>query len=380
MHHGDELLMLCARNRLGQDTSGEILSLLAQEIDWETVIQSGRVNGFVYLLHSTLKNCHEVVPQRILEKMRTLARSYGSQILFLSGFLLRVLSLFDKEKIIAVPFKGPVLSNVIYKDVFFRSFSDLDILVDYRDVPKALNLLKREGFSLDLDLSQRQLRSYIRQEQDMVVMSKDPKVCIELHWEISRRYASRGLDLSYYRDRLVDVQFLDKKVYSLSKEDLLLYLCIHGIKHGWSRLEWSYCVAELVRNHELDWVRAMKIAKEIHCRRILLVSLSLVRHLYQIELPDLIRNEIERDKQIEPLVATIQENMFKKGGPNFDIQTRFSHFQLSVRDSWSDCLNYLFRLIFRPTKKEWKRYRLPDFCTFFYYPLRLIGLVTERIG
>ena len=96
----------------------------------------------------------------------------------------------------------------------------------------------------------------------MVLVHQKDNLVVELHWEMSGRYLSRPLDLAYLHGRLRTVSLLDSNVPSLSNEDQLLYLCIHGTRHMWSRLEWICCVAELIRyKKELESQLAKRLRK-----------------------------------------------------------------------------------------------------------------------
>jgi putative nucleotidyltransferase-like protein len=60
---------------------------------------------------------------------------------FLVGELLHLLQFFESEHILALPFEEPVPAAVFYGDLALREFTDLDILIRRRDVPKAREIL-----------------------------------------------------------------------------------------------------------------------------------------------------------------------------------------------------------------------------------------------
>ena len=77
---------------------------------------------------------------------------------------------------------------------------------------------------------------------------------VELHWRLCERNASVHLPVGALWQRVTPVALPGMTVSSLAPEDLVLYLCVHGAKHRWERLEWVACVAEIVRNNaDLDW-------------------------------------------------------------------------------------------------------------------------------
>ena len=55
---------------------------------------------------------------------------------------------FEKAGIAAMPFKGVVLGASAYGDMTARTAGDLDVLIYYRDLLRATQILKDRGYEL----------------------------------------------------------------------------------------------------------------------------------------------------------------------------------------------------------------------------------------
>jgi hypothetical protein len=190
-------------------------------------------------------------------------------------------------------------------------------------------------------------------------------------------YLSKPLMLEHMEKRLDTVVLNKQPILTLSSEDLLLYLCIHGAKHEWEQLELVCCIAELLKTKEnLDWGYIEQFAHEWKCNNILWLGLYLSRTLLDAPVPEAVHAKIITEKNIMILAQKVLNDMFKDHlqlATTFNAN-RFSNFHLKIKDSSFDKIRYAFRLIFRPTKKEWVYYPIPaslSFLHFFLRPFRL---------
>jgi hypothetical protein len=72
-------------------------------------------------LHTT---CWEALPEAARHELSHFYAANSAKNQFLAGELLHILELFEAERILAVPFKGPVLASVLYRDLALREFAD----------------------------------------------------------------------------------------------------------------------------------------------------------------------------------------------------------------------------------------------------------------
>src|ERR1700674_2020415 len=121
-----ELLLACCSalpDRVGADGIQQIIS---QPFDWNRLLHLGEHHGVIPHIYRELRG---LAPQ---DELGALRRAYEENVrksLRLSGELIRILRHLQSHGVGALPYKGPVLAQVLYGDVSQRQFSDLDILI-----------------------------------------------------------------------------------------------------------------------------------------------------------------------------------------------------------------------------------------------------------
>ena len=377
LSHEVELLLLCSRFNIGKHEHDRINWLCSRDLNWDLLkklIIQNRVSPIVY---NTLKIFKPIRHQSILTDLKKAAKSTGTRSFFFTIYLQQLLNEFRRCRIFAVPFKGPALSEFVYGDITYRVFSDLDILVSKRDAHSAFQMLKQIGLQPQLDLSSTQLSKYIKNEDNLAFYDFKKNLAIELHWEISGLYLSESVTLSELKDHIETGQLNKTEIACLSKEALLVYLCVHGAKHGWEHLEQLCCVAELIKaNDRIDWNQVEYLSQQWQCKKMLFLGLYLAMRLLNAPLPENLCDAIEKDCSVPKLAGDVISCLFDED--NADI-SRFSVFHLKVRDKITDKVRYGLRLLFRPTDKEWQHFPLPAAVSFLHYIFRPFRLLIFKL-
>ncbi len=238
IHAEDDLLLCCARTNLNSEKKEKIHSLLKGEVDWSYLIQTASRHGLIPLLYKNLKKTFpEMIPPDILGRIYKHFLGNAGRNIYLTEELLKLLDLFEKNGITALPFKGPALAKYAYGGLALREFSDLDILVQKQNISKAKDLLISRGYQWDSNLSRAQQEDYLQSDEGCcVLVHKDSRIMVELDREISFREFPIPLKLDQFWGRLGKIPLEKKMVPAFSPKDLLLMLCFHGSKHCWERL------------------------------------------------------------------------------------------------------------------------------------------------
>ncbi len=161
-----------------------------------------------------------------------------------------------------------------------------------------------------------------------------------------------------------------------SPEDQLVYLCLLGTKHCWAQLALITCLAELLLNEtEIYWDLVSQLAEEYKCRRMVYIGLLPAQKIYRVHLPVDVNAVVAEDKKALSwcgnILGLIQETGGRTGlGDRGGLDERFSLFRLQVGDSHVDAARCLLRMVFCPSKSEWKAFRLPSGLVFGYWLAR----------
>lgn len=385
----DELLLCCSRTRRSPETADRITALLREGINWEHLLQAANAHGVAPLLYWHLDAvCPEAIPRDIYDHLRNHFRANGLRNLHLTGELLKLLNTFATHGILAVPYKGAALAASVYGNLALREFGDLDILVHRHDVPKARELMISTGYQPRYQLTRAQEASFLRSQREYAFTHNDGTIIVELHWGITERYFF-PLDTERLWERLHRIPLGGDTVLSLSPEDLLLILCVHGCRHAWGRLGWICDVAELVRVHrDMSWEQVMSQASALGGERMLFLGLFLASDLLGVVLPEKMSQKIQADPTVKALAERTREQLFQETArpigllKGYEGAPAFHSLHLEVRERLVDRIRYCFHKAITPKEEDWDLLSLPKFLFPFYYvlrPIRLTGKYGPRI-
>ena len=354
--------------------SQQIRLLVQRELDWEYLLAIADRHSLIPLLYFHLNAvAPSSVPDRVMCRLQDANRKSTQSSLFLAGELIKVLEFLEANGIQAVPFKGPTLALRAYGDVGLRQFSDLDILVHAQDVIRVRRLLVSRGFKPTPQFSAEQEAALLRFDCAHN-LDNGAGVVVDVHWKFVERHSSFAINPDPLWDRLEPITIGDKQLLTLSTEDLLLILCLHGFTHLWERLGWICDVASLVDSRkDLNWPLVLENVDRLGLRRVLLLGLLVAADVLDATIPKEIRQAATGDATVQRLAGQVQEQLFLEQStpPGF---FGGAILNLRMRERRLDRLGSFLRLIFTPRSYDWMFLSLPEWLLFLYYPLRPLRL------
>jgi hypothetical protein len=352
----DEFILRCAREFAG---CAEVTSALASlgDLDWQCV-----------------RDCaaeHRITPSlNGLAEVDTRQRVRWN--LLLTRELLRVLELFDRDGIEAIPFKGALLSSILYGDATARESCDIDILVRPEDAHRAGEALVAAGYATDLPSDCYQRAAYLRSRYELHFTSPSNRIPIEIHQSFLPSSYCLPLDYEAIWRRAERVPFFGRDVLSLSTADLLLMLCIHGAKHSWAELIHICDISRLLvtRANDLNWSELSKQARACGARRILRVGLLLASNLLSAPVLGTFLEEARADAAAVRISRQASRSLFDRDGE----ASAFSQYRLFLRtrERLRDRLTSIARLTWSPNEEDYSLLRLPAFLSSLYFPIHAL--------
>jgi hypothetical protein len=112
----------------------------------------------------------------------------------------------------------------------------------------------------------------------------------------------------------------------LALEDDFLALCIHGTKHTWEALKWSYDIACLLQHNAIDWETVVRRSRAARCSRPLALAVRLASTLFKVGLPREFSPLMAPSAPIQKLEVMITNALYS--GRTF---TRKELFSLQIR-------------------------------------------------
>lgn len=127
-----------------------------------------------------------------------------------------VASIFAENGIRVMLLKGLIIKD-LYPQTYYRQMTDLDILIDNENREKARTLLKSIGYE-DLEITKGEKRHFS--------MLKKPAVNIEIHLSLFENEWNTA-----FADVWENSKQIDKNLYVMSNEDLILHNIMHSAEH-----------------------------------------------------------------------------------------------------------------------------------------------------
>ena len=371
------MLLYCGGVQPAHESAARIDALPAETLDWSWIVAAARLHGVEQLLHTHLNTILLDRSGMQLDELRESFEANVRRSFLMSQELLAILELLAANQIPALPYKGPVLAAAEYGNVAHRPCCDLDILVHRADLDRARAALIARGYVPEHQLTPLHERAWLRARNDINLRRADLDIVIELHWElVPQRFGVRFDD-----DRLWSqtrtVRIGGRDVQTFSSENLLLFLCVHGTKHGWTRLKWIRDVAAVVANHpDIDWPDVFREAQRMGIERMLTVGLRLASDTLGCALPEDVKRKTD-DATTVSLAHGVRERLFESTETDHSAMER-SLFHLKIRERLLDKLRFGFSTAIVPNSSDRLVVGLPRALTILYYVLRPLRLMHKH--
>jgi hypothetical protein len=371
----DELLLCCARTNANPRIVEHIRELGRSKIDWDYFFKLARRHSLVPLAYLQLdRHASDLLPAEVLQLLKRHYRENAARNLLLTAELCHLIKLLAASGIEAIPYKGPLLALFAYGDLNLRRFIDLDIMVRKGDVLRARELLLAEGYDAAKSLTLDQQELLLRTQHNMQFTRDQRQLIVELHWEVASHLFASSVTADELWQDLTTAELNDIVVKTLSADDLLFSLCVHGSRHLWERLSWICDVAQLIEQQKLNWRALVERAAKTDSERMFFLGLYLAENLLGASLPPDVKQRYESDQRLESLARNITEQLFN--GPEHlpASSSEIFKYNFGVRKTWRSRARYFFYML-RPTDGDLSAHQLPPGFGFAYYLMRPFRLM-----
>jgi Uncharacterised nucleotidyltransferase len=341
------VLLQCANPHPAERLS----EVFGKALDWPRLLRIADEQGVLPLLTKRLGELDQgFVPAAVHQELRDTSRAQTLFTLSLTAELFRVLNRFATLGIGVLLTKGPVLSARCYGDPGLRQYTDLDLVLRDVDMARATEAMTALHYEPKVPLKAIHAGKV---PGEYVFVQSDTKLLVELHTERTFRYHPKPLSVEKLFERQARVRFDGHDVPSLSTEDELILICIHGAKHFWERLMWIADVATLVTRQSVDWDRAALAVREVQAERMLHVGLLLALKVAGARLPAKVIDELGNDAPAVRLAAQISRRLPVVDAEPLGLLGRAA-FRIRMRGAFPPGIAYLLRLSFSPTEEDWR--------------------------
>jgi hypothetical protein len=289
-----------------------------------------------------------------------------------------------------MPFKGTTVALRYYQDASTRQVNDLDIWVPTDRIPQARAILSKHGFRvLDADIHgdlaargkqhSAYIEAYFHEEQHY----SSEFGLLELHWRLADNPFQFRLEPEQILANADMIRLGNASVLVMRDIDLLLYLCDHGARHGWSRLKWLADLPRVVSDRAWDWSRVLGRAHEAGSYQTLIIGLALCEDLFAWRPPPAVLGAIAMSRRLPVALRVIRQSW------NAPAATKLIPFPQVVRliqrelalsllltDNFLSVVYQLRRYLLSPN--DLQVIKLPDRWFGLYYLMRPVLTLVRR--
>ncbi|EDY84981.1 hypothetical protein VDG1235_4615 [Verrucomicrobiia bacterium DG1235] len=367
-------MLLCLRVDAGEFVESETLK--------QALIKCGDFHDFVSLLvrHRVLVPVYYVLREKILwsllsDHIRTdlVGRVRSLQLRQMKGFraLIEITQVFRSKGIEHLCLKGPVLSQLIYRDPIRRQFGDLDLLVERGALSKAYFVLLELGYQSNDGgiVSQRESDDPIWDSLYHIHFQKGEQQ-IELHWRLSRNETLWNVQASRVFIGKQEVTIAGETLYTLGREHLQLYLTMHGSSHCWNRIKWLHDIRMINSCHPVEHSLPRSESQNSQLGEL---RDELIQRLWPVSLG----TSKAREVSFIGKLCLRQMTTGKEISSDMGNMLRRSVALLILNKGLRNKLRYLSTLLIWPP--VYFRFNLPRWASFLYYFLGPLSWLTNKL-
>lgn len=296
--------------------------------------------------------------------MKTINMDIVKQNMLMTSELIKIMKILEDNGITAISFKGPTLAQIAYGDITLRQYSDLDIFINKDDAYKVQDIMLKNGYKRNLELKPSQEKTWFKYAHDIGFIN-NCDVLIECHWSMLNTDHPVSLSNMDFLNDTSTLLINNTQIPIISNEKFFVYLCIHGSKHLFERIEWVVDIDKYIRTQDIDWDEIDRIILDNNGKRFFLLGLFISFKLYDTPIKNKLINQFDDD--LENIVNYILSVWNKE--KEFSTKSNLK-FMLKLFVSKKDKIKYFHKKYFRPTLSEYWYITFPYPLHFLYYPLR----------
>lgn len=372
-----KLALSCARWPLRTVDQTEICRLVREPLNWQLfkrIVERNQVLPLVY--HNLLSALPKDYDNEILRSFRATVIGYAAQAMSQAAELVRVTKSIRGAGFEIAALKGISLSVLAFGNLAMRSPGDIDLLVPQASVFEIERVLKGLGYSRvepRTELTPKRLKHYLRYYKHFTYFSEATATPLELHWRLFHNIPLlRETNVKF--PPTMPVEIGTNIVNTLSREELFLYLCVHGAIHGWPILKWLADIRALLGAMDEDNIRNIaELARKRGLMAELRAALTLVDSLLGLDgLPVEFSGEMD---SVSKRIVEMSQRLLTAQEYCLDIHRlpRLAMFlyDLRLRSSWRYKSEDIRRALVHPP--DWDRLNLPDALFPLYAAIRPVS-------
>ncbi|MFA5100674.1 MAG: GNAT family N-acetyltransferase [Candidatus Omnitrophota bacterium] len=325
-----------------RDPHSRLVQLLSQcSPGWDHILDRAVAEGVFYPLYR-----NAAIPTEVREKFKKIYYLHISRSCDFISRVEPVLECIESRKIPVLLFKGPAIDSLIYND-FMRPRLDLDITVRDEDMAVLEAALHDLGYTRRMEEKDYPIPEYLNSR--LFTSAGGDRIPVHVHKHlINNMHLTVDQALSFDMKRVWGEAeaFKPYKYISVFKPEFnIVFLCEHGLKHGFCQLIYLYEIERLISYYggRLDWSKFIGLAQEFGFCRQAYYGLYFVQEMLSLRVPQKVMDVLK------PAALTRGERKFIKNTLRLK-RSRYASFPvyIAMRRGVRKKTNFIFRTFFPP--------------------------------
>ncbi|CAM4251766.1 hypothetical protein EWU23_09205 [Cytophagaceae bacterium 50C-KIRBA] len=381
------LLILSIRSHFKTSELDEISTFIqTHNIDWATFRTYSEYHKVQPIVYQTILLSGEKFTD--LEKIKNKLQQNTLRNWQLAQETERVIQLFQKANIQAIPYKGTAYSQQFYGNLVSRFSSDIDLLIDWENLRPCIAILKKEGYTPENEMEllhgwDANLKNE-ENEYNMNLCQNDlRRFHVELHWSIGNSeidFSDEATSLLYTKP---EKQILiHDKILSLSDDSHFLAMLFHHAgKDVFSFLRNLIDLAQAAQKmDENQWAKIHADIEKVGLLHSYEMASKLIKQIIGVQIPKLIHvnNSTKTHAYFLQTLLTPDKWLSKKS--KLANIYNFMYKRILLLDSKFRALRLILRhvnLLIKPSIKDYLFLPLPKRFHFIYFVIKPVRMFKE---
>jgi hypothetical protein len=259
-----------------------------KELIWDTRVDYSKLKKLISKNNlSAMLYAHKnefLVLKPIEEFLQSASKKSLIKHLQLKADFLKLWDILNQNQLKVTVYKGHYLIDAIYNQSNLRTSTDIDILIEPKDLWIVKDLLLSLGYNLvipEYNLPENKATIFKKIENEIAFYTPNGSL-VDLHFKLFKNPHY----LKTKRWHTVDTVYEGRKMEVLPLPKIFVYLIVHGKKHDWNRLKWLLDIVQFYNIFkEEDWNLVDEIIKENDLEYMFYETLQLCEVLLGAKIP-----------------------------------------------------------------------------------------------
>jgi hypothetical protein len=316
----DLFIVLSCRKALNFGPADTFDVLLKHNLDWTYIEGMIRLHGIAGIVNSTLaqvKASHNI-PDEFIKHLTLAGRQTAFKNLVYRREFASIVKACNSEHIRIVPLKGIAFLTSLYEhNAALRTLSDIDILVENKDLKRVENILLAIGYQPEQTGTHDSNKAFHSIYRRCV---SGFTILIEVHWDFDYADSPYAIDIAEMWQRSHAISRDIGTYYTFSTEDTLILNCFHILRRipkgpdVFLHLKHFCDIALLLKKHtgSIEWESIIQRSRQYRVVRPIGMVLFLVRALLSNEeVPSAVFNALQAEGfQDDFAICMVREYIF----------------------------------------------------------------------